>query len=170
METAEGNQFLTQVGKGTPMGELMRRYWHPICAVADMDGKWTRPVRLLGERLVLFRNRQGELGLIAERCPHRRASFLHGIPTAEGIRCPYHGWQFDVAGKCIEQPNEVDNCAFRDKVAIDAYPVQELGGLVFAYLGPQPAPLLPRFDGFVAGGEISHDQLYGYTGVLTLFL
>jgi 5,5'-dehydrodivanillate O-demethylase len=154
METAEGNQFLTQVGKGTPMGELMRRYWHPICAVADMDGKWTKSVRLLGESLVLFRNRQGELGLIAEQCPHRRASFLHGIPTAEGIRCPYHGWQFDVAGKCIEQPNEVDNCAFREKVAIDAYPVQELGGLVFAYLGPKPAPLLPRFDGFVAGGTI----------------
>lgn len=154
METAEGNQLLTRVGRGTPMGELMRRYWHPICAAADMDGAWTRPVRLLGEHLVLFRNRQGELGLIAEQCPHRRASFLHGIPTTEGIRCPYHGWQFDTAGKCIEQPNEVDNCAFRDKVAIDAYPVQEMGGLLFAYLGPQPAPLLPRFDGFVAEGTI----------------
>src|SRR5690606_21542964 len=114
METAEGNQLLTQVGRGTPMGELMRRYWHPICAVADMDGKWTRPVRLLGERLVLFRNREGQLGLIAEQCPHRRASFLHGIPTAEGIRCPYHGWQFNIQGQCIEQPNEVDNSAFRE--------------------------------------------------------
>ncbi len=154
METAEGNQFLTQVGKGTPMGELMRRYWHPICAAADMEGKWTKSVRLLGESLVLFRNRQGELGLIAEQCPHRRASFLHGIPTADGIRCPYHGWEFDAAGKCVEQPNEVDNPAFRDKVGIDAYPVQELGGLLFAYLGPQPAPLLPRFDGFVAEGTI----------------
>ncbi len=154
METAEGNQFLTQVGKGTPMGELMGRYWHPICAGADMEGKWTKSVRLLGESLVLFRNRQGELGLIAEQCPHRRASFLHGIPTADGIRCPYHGWEFDAAGKCVEQPNEVDNPAFRDKVGIDAYPVQELGGLLFAYLGPQPAPLLPRFDGFVAEGTI----------------
>lgn len=154
METAEGNQLLTQVGRGTPMGELMRRYWHPICAAADMDGKWTRSVRLLGERLVLFRNREGQLGLIAEQCPHRRASFLHGIPTAEGIRCPYHGWQFNTEGKCIEQPNEVDNCAFREKVSIDAYQVQEMGGLIFAYMGPKPAPLLPRFDGFVTDGTI----------------
>lgn len=154
METVEGNEFLTRVGRGTPMGELMRRYWHPICAAADLEGKWTRPVRLLGESLVLFRNREGGLGLIAEQCPHRRASFVHGIPTAEGIRCPYHGWEFSVEGKCLEQPNEVDNCSFRDKVAIDAYPVQEMGGLLFAYLGPKPVPLLPRFDGFVTEGTI----------------
>lgn len=154
METVEGNELLTQVGRGTPMGELMRRYWHPICALSDMDGKWTRPVVLLGERLILFRNREGALGLIAEQCSHRRASFLHGIPTRGGIRCPYHGWEFDTQGNCVDQPNEVDNCAFREKVGIDAYPVEELGGLVFAYMGPKPAPLLPRFDGFIAQGAI----------------
>jgi 5,5'-dehydrodivanillate O-demethylase oxygenase subunit len=154
MESAEGNELLTRVGRGTPMGELMRRYWQPIGALAELDGKWTRKVRLLGEDLVLFRDRQGRLGLIAEQCPHRRASFLHGIPTQQGIRCPYHGWEFNAEGKCLEQPNEPDNCAFRDKVATDAYPVEELGGLLFAYLGPKPAPLLPRFDGFVAPGTI----------------
>jgi 5,5'-dehydrodivanillate O-demethylase oxygenase subunit len=154
MESAEQNQLLTQVSRGTPMGELLRRYWQPIGALSELEGKWTRRVRLLGENLILFRDRQSRLGLIAEQCPHRRASFLHGIPTENGIRCPYHGWEFSAEGKCLNQPNEPDNCAFRDKVGTDAYPVQELGGLLFAYLGPQPAPLLPRFDGFVVPGTI----------------
>lgn len=136
------------------MGKLMRRYWQPIGAAVELENRWTKRVRLLGEDLVLFRNRQGQLGLIAEQCPHRRASFAHGIPTEEGIRCPYHGWEFSVEGKCLSQPNEPDNCAFRDKVATDAYPVEELGGLLFAYMGPEPRPLLPRFDGFIAPGAI----------------
>ena len=154
MESAEHNRLLTQVGRGTPMGELLRRYWQPIGAASELDDKWTQRVRLLGEDLVLFRDRQGKRGLIAEQCPHRRASFLYGIPTERGIRCPYHGWEFSAEGKCLNQPNEPDNCAFRDKVSTDGYPVQELGGLLFAYLGPQPQPLLPRFDGFVMPGTI----------------
>ncbi len=158
MESHAQNQLLTQVGRGTPMGELMRRYWQPIGALAEMQGQWTKKVRLLGEDLILFRNREGGLGLIAEQCPHRRASFLHGIPTARGIRCPYHGWEFNAAGACLHQPFEADNPAFRASVATTAYPVQELGGLLFAYLGPdtaeQPRPLLPRFDTLVAEGAI----------------
>ncbi|MFY9128409.1 MAG: aromatic ring-hydroxylating dioxygenase subunit alpha [Limnohabitans sp.] len=154
MESAKQNKLLTEVGKGTPMGNLMRRYWQPIGAFVDMDNKWTRRIRLLGEDLVLFKDRQGRLGLIAEQCPHRRASFAHGIPTQEGIRCPYHGWEYNAQGKCINQPNEQDKCAFRDKVSTDAYPVEEMGGMLFAYMGPQPQPLLPRWDGFVAQGTI----------------
>ena len=154
METVEQNELLTRVGRGTPMGTLMRRYWQPIAAAVELEKNWTKRVRLFGEDLVLFRDRQGRRGLIAEQCPHRRASFAHGIPTPDGIRCPYHGWEFNAQGKCISQPNEPENCAFRDKVATDAYPVEELGGLVFAYLGPEPRPLLPRFDGFVAEGAI----------------
>ena len=154
MESEEQNRLLTQVGRATPMGELMRRYWQPICAASEIDDRWTRKVRLLGDDLVLFRDRQGRRGLIAEQCPHRRASFLHGIPTQDGIRCPYHGWEFSAQGQCLNQPNEPDNCAFRDKMKTDAYPVEELGGLLFAYLGPEPRPLLPRFDGFVAEGAI----------------
>lgn len=154
MLTAELNAKLTQVSRGTPMGELLRRYWQPIAAAVELEKAWTKRVRLLGEDLVLFRDRQGKLGLIAEQCPHRRASFAHGIPTRDGIRCPYHGWEFNSAGQCLNQPYEPDNQAFRDSVATTAYPVQELGGLLFAYLGPQPAPLLPRFDGFVAEGTI----------------
>ena len=154
MESPEQNKLLTEVGRGTPMGELMRRYWQPIGAAVELEDKWTQRVKLLGEKLVLFRNRQGQLGLIAEQCPHRGASFLHGIPTEQGIRCPYHGWEFNAQGKCLSQPFEPDNCAFRDKMSTDAYPVEELGGLLFAYLGPEPRPLLPRFDGFVAEGAI----------------
>jgi 5,5'-dehydrodivanillate O-demethylase len=154
MESAKQNKLLTEVGKGTPMGNLMRRYWQPIGALVDLDNKWTRRIRLLGEDLVLFKDRQGRLGLIAEQCPHRRASFAHGIPTQDGIRCPYHGWEYNAQGKCINQPNEQDKCAFRDKVSTDAYPVEEMGGMLWAYMGPQPQPLLPRWDGFVAKGTI----------------
>jgi len=154
MESVKQNKLLTEVGRGTPMGELMRRYWQPIGAAVDLESKWTKRVRLLGEDLVIFKDRQGRLGLIAEQCPHRRASFAHGIPTENGIRCPYHGWEYNAQGKCIHQPNEQDKCAFRDKVSTDAYPVQEMGGMLFAYIGPQPQPLLPRWDGFVAQGTI----------------
>ncbi|SAK54579.1 Rieske (2Fe-2S) domain-containing protein [Caballeronia fortuita] len=154
MLTAEQNETMTRIGPGTPMGKLLRRYWQPFAAASELDDKWTKRVRLLGEDLVLFRDRQGRRGLIAEQCPHRRASFAHGIPTEQGIRCPYHGWEFSAEGKCLDQPNEPDNCTFRDKVTTDAYSVEELGGVLFAYMGPEPRPLLPRFDGFVAPGAI----------------
>lgn len=154
MLTAEQNDLLTQITPGTPMGNLMRRYWHVIGAAEDLGTAWTKKVRLLGEDLILFRDREGKRGLIAEQCPHRRASFLHGIPTDNGIRCPYHGWEFNAQGKCLNQPNEVDNPSFREKVATTAYPVEELGGILFAYMGPLPAPLLPRWDGFVVEGGI----------------
>jgi 5,5'-dehydrodivanillate O-demethylase len=111
-------------------------------------------VQLLDENLVLYRTRAGEYGLLEESCPHRRASLFYGIPTLSGIRCPYHGWQFDGAGQCTDQPNEPADSRFASKVQTPAYPVQELGGLLFAYLGPAPAPLLPRLDGYVAEGAI----------------
>lgn len=154
MLSAQQNEHLTQVGPGTPAGELMRRYWHPIATAAEMAERWTLPVRLLGEDLVLFKDRQGRLGLIARSCPHRRASLVQGIPTADGIRCPYHGWEFDRGGQCIDQPNELDGHSFASRIKTSAYPVEELGGLLFAYLGPRPQPLLPRLDGFVAEGAV----------------
>ena len=155
METKEQNELMTRVGKGTPAGELLRRYWHPIAASVDLEKEWTVPVTLLGEKLVLFKDRSGKLGLIEEECPHRRATFARGMPTQNGIRCPYHGWEFSGTGECLSQPFErAAGSAFRDKVHIKGYPVEELGGLIFAYLGPLPAPLLPRFDGFVQDGAI----------------
>ena len=156
MITAEENEVLTRVGPGTKMGNLLRRYWQPVAGLSEMENRWTMPVRMLGEDLVLFKTRGGEFGLIAEQCPHRAASLVSGIPTEEGIRYPYHGWMFDGQGRCVEQPNETGRNALKGKVVTSAYPVQELGGLLFAYLGPEPAPLLPRFDGFVEPRAIRH--------------
>jgi 5,5'-dehydrodivanillate O-demethylase len=154
MLTAEENLFLTQVESGTPMGELLRRYWYPVAVKSEMDGRWTKRVKLLGEDLVLYRDRSGNFGLIAEACPHRRASLAYGIPTAEGIRCPYHGWEFNAQGACIDQPNEPAESTFKDKIRTPGYPVRELGGMLFGYLGPAPAPEIPRLDGFVIDGAI----------------
>jgi 5,5'-dehydrodivanillate O-demethylase len=156
MLTAEDNELLTRVGPGTRMGNLLRRYWQPVAGLAEMDGRWTLKVRMLGEDLVLFKTRGGTFGLIAESCPHRAASLAYGIPTEDGIRCAYHGWRLDAQGRCLEQPNESDSHALKGKVVTAAYPVQELGGLLFAYLGPEPAPLLPRFDGYVSPRAIRH--------------
>jgi len=149
MISEQENERLTRVGPGTPMGDLQRRYWHVVGGVDEMADRWTKRVRLLGEDLILFKDRSGKLGLIGEFCPHRRASLAYGIPQADGIRCPYHGWKFDATGACLEQPNEPDGSAFKDKVATAGYPVETLGGLVWAYLGPLPAPLLPRWDTLV---------------------
>jgi len=154
MLSAEENRLLTEIEPGTRMGALLRRYWQPLGATSEMDDRWTKRVRLFGEDLVLFKDRSGSFGLIAEACPHRRASLAYGIPTADGIRCPYHGWKFDASGACLEQPNEPADSTFKDRVATPAYPVTELGGLLWGYLGPLPAPLVPQLDGLVAEGTI----------------
>ena len=154
MLTAEENELLTRIGPGTRMGALMRRYWQPFAAVGEFEGRWTMRVRLLGEDLVVFRNRTGKLGLIGEFCPHRRASLAYGIPTDDGIRCAYHGWKFDSSGACLEQPNEPEGSTFKDKVALTGYPVQEMAGLLWAYLGPLPAPRITPLDGFVVPNAI----------------
>lgn len=148
MLTEEENNRLTRVGAGTPAGDLLRRYWHPIAATVDLDARWVLPVRLLGERLALFKTTTGEIGLVQERCPHRSGLISCGIPDTEGIHCPYHGWYFDREGKCIGQPYEDVHGpgTFKDRIAIAAYPVKELGGLIWAYMGPRPLPELPRWD------------------------
>jgi 5,5'-dehydrodivanillate O-demethylase len=137
-------EALTRVGPGTPMGELLRRYWQPVAAASEFPGRPTKRVRILGEDLVLFRH-AGGWGLVQERCPHRGASLAYGVCEPEGIRCPYHGWKFAPDGRCLDVPPEPpDSPLLRTRVA--AYPARELGGLVFAYLGPLPAPVLPRWD------------------------
>jgi 5,5'-dehydrodivanillate O-demethylase len=132
------------------MGDLLRRYWQPIAAASDLDDRWTKRVRVMSEDLVLFKDRTGRFGLIAEACPHRRASLAYGIPEQDGIRCPYHGWKFDGAGSCLEQPNEPEESTFKDKVSTAGYPVQVVAGLIFAYMGPLPAPIMTKLDGYVA--------------------
>jgi 5,5'-dehydrodivanillate O-demethylase len=149
MLTVEQNQKLTQVGPGTPGGALMRRYWHPIAAVGELDARPTKAVRLLGEDLVLYKDNSGTYGLLDRYCPHRRVDLSYGIPEEHGLRCMYHGWMFDETGACTEQPFEETvhpDGRFKEKTGIAGYPVQALGGLLFAYMGPQPAPLLPRWD------------------------
>lgn len=162
MLTAELNDKLSRVGPGTPCGELLRRYWHPIAVVTELKRKPTKKVRLLGEDLVLFKDSSGSLGLIEERCAHRRVSLSYGIPEPAGLRCPYHGWLYDASGKCLEQPAEPVSSTFKDRIRLQAYPVEELGGLVFAYLGPQPAPLLPRYEAY------ARDNAVRLIGVTTL--
>ena len=152
MLSQEENERLTSVEAGTPMGTLLRRYWYPIAASAQLDDNPVRGVKLLGESLVLFRDRRGRLGLIEERCPHRRVSLRYGIPEEDGLRCCYHGWMFDGTGRCLEMPAEPPESTYKDRVRTTAYPVEELGGLIFAYLGPEPAPLLPRWDLLVMDG------------------
>ena len=149
MLTAQENEQLSQVGRGTPGGELMRRYWHPIAAAAELDERPTKPVRLLGEDLVLFKDRSGTVGLIGRLCPHRRVDLSYGIPEEHGIRCMYHGWVMDATGQCIEQPFEETvhpDGRFRQKVKIDGYAIQELAGVLWAYMGPDPIPSLPRWE------------------------
>ena len=145
MLSREENDFYTCVGPGTPAGEMLRRYWHPIGFAAELK---KRPIkkRLLGEDLVLFRDDAGKLGLLTLRCAHRGTSLEFGHIEDGGLRCCYHGWLYAVDGRVMEQPGEPPESNFKERVRQRAYKVEELGGVVFAYLGPDPAPLLPRYD------------------------
>jgi 5,5'-dehydrodivanillate O-demethylase len=147
MLTKERNDALTRVSKGTPAGELLRRYWQPVAALSELAGKRNRlRVRILGEDLVLFRTSSGELILIAERCAHRGASLYHGFIEADGVRCPYHGIKYDAHGRCLEVPFEPPGSPVKQEICLASYPVRALGGLVFAYLGSGEPPVLPRWD------------------------
>lgn len=150
MLTTTLNEQLTRVGPGTPMGELMRRYWHPIAASAELDNNpfRTKEVRLLGEDLVLFRDCWGKLGLIERYCSHRRVNLAIGVVERDGLRCQYHGWKFDHTGRCVEQPFEDTthgntNPRFKEHCSLAGYEVREVAGLVWGYLGPQPAAAFP---------------------------
>ncbi|GGF39958.1 phenoxybenzoate dioxygenase [Youhaiella tibetensis] len=138
---------LTQVGRGTPMGELLRRYWHPIGLAADATAT-PRTVRVLNEDLILFRDGKGRPGLVHPRCAHRGASLYYGRVEEAGIRCCYHGWLFDTEGNCLEQPCEPDMGAqTRGHVRQPHYPLEERYGLIFAYMGPpERKPVLPRYE------------------------
>jgi 5,5'-dehydrodivanillate O-demethylase len=161
MLSKEANERLSQVGPGTPVGELLRRYWHPIATLGELLREPVLAVKLLGENLALYRTEAGELGLVSERCPHRGASLAYGIPEEDGLRCPYHGWKFSGTGHCLEQPAEPDDSTFKHRISIPAYPVQELGGLLFAYLGPEPVPLLPHWDVLVRD-DLVRDVAYAH--------
>ena len=151
MLSEEQNRTLTRVGAGTPMGELLRRYWMPIAAVSELDASPTKPVRLMGEDLVLYRDRQGTYGLLDRHCAHRRADLSYGFVENCGLRCNYHGWLYGESGQCLAQPFEEvahPEARYKDKIRLKAYPVEAKAGLLWAYLGPPPAPLVPTWEPF----------------------
>ena len=148
MLVKERNALLTETDRSTPAGEFMRRYWQPVGLTAELrPGGKPKQVKVMGEELVLFRDDAGRPGLLGLHCSHRLTSLAYGRVEDGGIRCPFHGWLYDVDGRCLEQPAEPDGSTFKDRVQQLSYPCQELGGLIFAYLGPPgTAPLLPRYD------------------------
>ena len=148
MLSAADNEMLTRVGRGTPMGELMRRYWLPVMPVEELGGPDCDPqrFRLLGEDLVIFRDSKGDVGVFSETCPHRGTSLFYGRNEENGLRCIYHGWKFDVSGQCVDMPNEPDGSNFKHKARAWAYRGAIHGGVVWAYLGEGDPPGLPQFE------------------------
>lgn len=141
------NDLLTQTGPGTPGGRFLRSYWHPIATSEEMPiGGAPMPVRILSEDLVLFRDDQDRLGLIGLHCPHRATDLSYGRVENGGLRCLYHGWLFDINGKCIDQPAEPEDREFCHKVRHTAYPVQEKGGAIWTYMGEGQPPIIPDFQ------------------------
>lgn len=167
MLTKEQNELVTRVGPGTPAGELLRRYWQPVALLDELppDGPPV-PVRILGEDLVLFRDDQGRPGLLGLHCAHRGADLSYGRLEDGGLRCIYHGWLYDIHGRCLEQPGEPPDRAFADRIQHTAYPCVERAGAIFAYFGPGEPPLLPGFqflhapDGYVAAHKLFSECNY----------
>ena len=149
METEEANRYMTLVGPGEPAGELLRRYWMPVAIAEELtEENPTKFVRLLGEDLVLFRDKTGRVGLLADHCSHRGASLLYGRVEERGIACAYHGWLYDCDGNILETPPE-RNDAIMNSVKHKAYPVQKLVGMYWTYMGPQPAPVITHYDAWM---------------------
>ena len=154
MLTREDNDLLTLTGPGTPGGEMLRRYWHPVALAEELSpGGAPLPLRILGEELTLFRTHEGELGLLGLHCSHRAADLSYGRVEDGGLRCLYHGWLYDARGTCIDQPGEPEGSTFKEKIRHPAHPCAEAGGLILAYLGPGEPPLLPAYEFLTAPEE-----------------
>jgi phenylpropionate dioxygenase-like ring-hydroxylating dioxygenase large terminal subunit len=155
MLSVEENSLISQVGSGTPMGNLIRQYWLPVATSEELqiDGSPLR-VRLLGENLVAFRTTSGKIGLVDHVCPHRGTSLFFGRNEEEGIRCAYHGWKFDITGVCIDQPGEPEENNFKSKVSVAAYPCEERGGIIWTYMGPREVPpAMPTIEANLGAGS-----------------
>jgi phenylpropionate dioxygenase-like ring-hydroxylating dioxygenase large terminal subunit len=152
----EEDTELTRVGPGTPCGEYLRRFWQPVILASEL-GDLPRPLRILGEDLVAFRDKSGTIGLLELHCPHRGTSLEFGLVGEKGIRCCYHGWLFDCDGTILETPGEPADSTLKDRLCHGAYPVHEHQGLVFAYMGPpDQQPPFPVFDTYDLPGYRMH--------------
>ena len=148
MLSKEDNDLITQVGPGTPMGDMLRRYWVPACLASDLPDPDGDPiqVRLLGEDLVAFRDSAGRVGIMPENCPHRGASLYLGRNERGGLRCLYHGWKFDTEGRILDTPCEPPESVIKDRIRATTYPVTERGDVIWAYMGPRDQ--MPPFPNF----------------------
>ncbi len=151
MISREENARMTLTGAGMPAGRLMRLYWQPVALADELAGpRPVKAVRLMGQDLVLFRDEAGRLGLLDRDCPHRGADLAYGRREHGGLRCPFHGWLFDVEGKCLQMPAEPPDSRYCERIRQGAYPVREKNGVIFAYLGVGAPPAFPDFDCFIA--------------------
>jgi phthalate 4,5-dioxygenase oxygenase subunit len=151
MLSQEQNNLITLTGPGPPAGALLRRYWQPAALVEELNSnRPIKPVRLMGEDLVIFKDAKGRYGLIGRSCPHRGTDLAYGRLEDGGLRCSFHGWLFDVAGKCLETPAEPDGSNLCANIRQKSYPVVEKNGILFAYMGPGAPPEFPHFDCFIA--------------------
>jgi phthalate 4,5-dioxygenase len=154
MTTQKEGQALTQVGPGTVMGNLMREYWVPAAISSEvLAGGDPVRLKLLGEKLIAFRDRSGNVGVMDHRCPHRCASLFFGRNEGDGIRCVYHGWKFDTQGRCTEMPNLPSHQDFKDKVTAKAYETVERNGLIWVYMGKSKAPPMPELEATLLPAE-----------------
>jgi phthalate 4,5-dioxygenase oxygenase subunit len=164
MLRADENEYVTRVGPGTPMGRLMREYWLPAMLSSELPRSDSPPVRvmMLGEKLIAFRDSNGRVGLLANSCPHRGASLFFGRNQDCGLRCVYHGWKFDVEGRCVDMPSEPPESNFKNKVRATAYPCRERGGIVWTYMGPRqtPPPLPDLEPNQLSDGEWQVDAVF----------
>ena len=166
MLTQEENDLLCQVSAGTPMGELMRRYWLPATYDWELepDGQPQR-VKLLGEDLLAWRDSSGNAAFTQNLCPHRGASLYFGRNEEEGLRCAYHGWKFDVDGNCVDMPNEPSTSNFKNKLKITSYKGADFGGITWVYMGPdqENPPGVPQFEwGLVPEAQRRHYARFIY--------
>jgi phenylpropionate dioxygenase-like ring-hydroxylating dioxygenase large terminal subunit len=149
MLTKQDNDLITNTDRGTPMGELFRRFWLPVALASELPGPDSTPirVRVLNEDLIAFRDSNSQVGLVDAYCPHRGAPMFFGRNEEAGLRCVYHGWKFDVDGNCVDLPNAPEGETFKNKVRITSYPCVDAGDLIWAYLGPADRkPPFPEFE------------------------
>jgi phenylpropionate dioxygenase-like ring-hydroxylating dioxygenase large terminal subunit len=151
MMSSQQNETITRVGKGTPAGQLLRRYWQPVALVEELPAERpVKAVRLMGQDFVVFKDEQGRYGMLDRDCPHRGADLAAGRLEGGGLRCAFHGWLFDASGRCLSTPGEPVGSTLCNKVRQSAYPVIEKAGVLFGYIGNDEPPAFPNFDCFAA--------------------